>query len=337
MQQIKNTITLLTLLFSTINLLAQHEGIIAHDPAIAQENDKYYLFTTGWGIDMWQSDNMVSWERAGHVFNQPPEWTKETVEGFKGHMWAPDIVFHNNQYFLYYSISAFGKNTSAIGVATNQTLDPQNENYQWIDHGMLIQSIPNQTNWNAIDPAVAFDKKNKPYMFFGSFWDGLKRVKLTDELLEIDEDINKIQTVASRKKSSKEPNPPAIEDNPRDAGGNAIEAPFVFKKGKYYYLFASIDYCCKGPRSSYKIIVARSKKIKGKFTDDNGKDMAINGGKLVLQGNENWHGVGHNAVASFNGNDYLIFHGYDANDDGKPKLIIRQIQWTNDLWPSVQL
>ncbi|MFV0366444.1 MAG: family 43 glycosylhydrolase, partial [Mangrovibacterium sp.] len=120
-------------------------------------------------------------------------------------------------------------------------------------------------------------------------------------------------------------------------GGNAIEAPFVFKKGKYYYLFASIDYCCKGVHSSYKMIVGRSKKLDGKFIDAMGVDMATRGGTLVLEGNADWHGVGHNAVATFNGKDYLVFHGYDAHDEGRPKLIIKEISWNKDGWPTVEL
>ncbi len=337
MNKLKNVILLATLLLSSFISSAQYESIIAHDPVIIQEDGMYYVFTTGHGIDIWQSDNMKDWRRVGSAFKETPQWTVDAIPTFKGHMWAPDIVFRNNKYYLYYSVSAFGKNTSCIGVATNETLNPKLPNYEWIDQGKVIQSYPNKTNWNAIDPAIAFDKKGRAYMFFGSFWDGLKRVKLTGDLLSIDENIDKIKTVASRKQNPKAPNPPSIDDNPIDAGGNAIEAPFVFEKGDYYYMFASIDYCCKGVRSSYKMIVARSKKLKGKFLDKNGTDMAKGGGTLVLEGNKDWHGVGHNAVASFNGKDYLVFHGYDANDSGHPKLIIKEIEWSSDGWPTVSL
>ena len=150
------------------------------------------------------------------------------------------------------------------------------------------------------------------------------------------EDIHGIPTIASRKTNPKLANPPSVDNNPVDAGGNAIEAPFIFRKGKYDYLFASIDYCCKGINSTYKMIVGRAKKVTGPYVDQSGKPMATGGGTILLQGDANWYGVGHNAVASFKGADYLVFHGYDAHDGGKPKLNIRELNWTPDGWPEIE-
>ncbi len=76
-------------------------------------------------------------------------------------------------YYLYYSVSAFGKNTSCIGVATNTTLDPGDKNYKWVDHGKVIQSVPGRDLWNAIDPNVVLDESQQPWMVFGSFWSGI--------------------------------------------------------------------------------------------------------------------------------------------------------------------
>ena len=65
-----------------------------------------------------------------------------------------------------------------MGVATNQTLDPTAKNYQWQDQGLILESVPNRDNWNAIDPAIIKDDQGQYWMSFGSFWDGLKLVKL---------------------------------------------------------------------------------------------------------------------------------------------------------------
>ncbi len=310
--------------------------ISVHDPVMARHKDTYYLFCTGFGVSVFSSTDLKEWKREKSVFAEPPSWAVQAVKGYNGHTWAPDIAFFNGQYYLYYSVSAFGKNTSCIGVATNKTLDPADPEFRWVDHGKLIESIPGKTNWNAIDPNLITDAKGHPYLAFGSFWDGLKLVRLTPDALAVDDDLARIPTIASRKSSSADPNPPAVDNNPVDAGGNAIEAPFIFKKGKYYYLFASIDYCCKGVNSTYKMVVGRAKKVTGPYLDRNGTSMATGGGTLLLEGDANWHGVGHNAVVAVDGTDYLIFHGYDANDNGRSKLRIEKLIWDNKEWPAIR-
>lgn len=277
---------------------------------------------------------MQEWKREKPVFDTLP-WAVQAVKGFTNHIWAPDISFYKGQYYLYYSVSAFGKNTSCIGVATNKTLNPSSADFKWTDHGKVIQSYPGKTNWNAIDPNIISDKKGNAWMTFGSFWDGLKQIKLQKDRLHIDGDSINLVTIASRKKIATSDNPPSVDDNPKDAGGNAIEAPFIFYKNDYYYLFASIDYCCKGIKSTYKMIIGRSKKINGPFIDKEGNDMSKGGGTILLQGDNNWYGVGHNAVATFDGVDYLIFHAYDAKDNGRSKLRIEKLQWEND-WPLIE-
>jgi len=324
------------LLGFAIGVQVQAQSIIVHDPVMIRQNDTYYIFCTGIGISVFSSTDMKSWKSEKPVFSSAPQWAVEAIPTFKGHIWAPDISFFNGEYYLYYSVSAFGKNTSCIGLATNKTLDPHDPQFKWIDHGKVIQSIPGQTNWNAIDPNLISDEKGTPYLVFGSFWDGIKMVKMLPDAKSVAEDIDRIPTIASRKSDPNAPNPPAIENNPVDAGGNAIEAPFIFWKGKYYYLFASIDYCCRGVNSTYKMIFGRSEKVTGPYLDQTGKPMAKGGGTILLAGDENWYGVGHNAVVSFDGTDYLVFHGYDAHDEGKPKLNIRKLDWDKNGWPIVK-
>ena len=325
----------IALAFLLFSVVSSGQSISVHDPVMAKQKGTYYIFCTGRGISVWSSKDLKEWKREQPVFAEPPKWAVEAVAGFRGHIWAPDISFFNGKYYLYYSVSAFGKNTSCIGLATNKTLDPADPDYKWTDHGKVIQSFPEKTNWNAIDPNLIIAGDGTPYLSFGSFWDGLKLVKLNSDATAPAEDINSIPTIASRKRLPTDPNPPAIDDNPKDAGGNAIEAPFIFRKGKYYYLFASIDYCCKGIKSSYKMIVGRSETIPGPYIDKEGKPLASGGGTILLQGNEKWYGVGHNSVYTFDGTDYIIFHGYDAADEGKSKLIIKKLNWDSGDWPVV--
>lgn len=313
--------------------------ISVHDPVMIRQDGIYYIFCTGRGISMFSSTDRVHWKNERPVFDAVPAWVTEAIPTFRGNsFWAPDISYNKGIYYLYYAVSAFGKNTSCIGLATNTTLHTEDPNYKWVDHGKIIQSHPGNDNWNAIDPNLAVDNNGTPYLFFGSFWDGLKVVKLAKDRMSVDEPVNNLPTVASRKKDPNlKENLPSVDNNPKDAGGNAIEAPFVYKKGKYFYLFASIDYCCKGPQSTYKMIVARSKNILGPYVDSHDKPMRYGGGDIVLEGDKNWYGVGHNAVCNFDGTDYLIFHGYDASTEkGTSKLRIEKLKWVND-WPVVDL
>ena len=307
-----------------------------HDPVMIRQDGVYYLFATGSGISVWSSKDLKTWKKEKPVFDQPPAWAVAAVPGFKGHIWAPDISYYNGWYFLYYSVSAFGKNTSCIGVAVNKTLDTAAAAYRWIDKGKVLQSIPGKTPWNAIDPNLVVDDKGTPFLSFGSFWDGLKLVKLKKNALQPAQDLDRLPTIASRVDHRKTRGQvPAVADNPVDAGGNAIEAPFIFRHKQWYYLFASIDYCCKGVNSTYKIVVGRSKKIIGPYRDRQGLRMDRGGGSLLLQGNQLWHGTGHNSVYTFDGRDYMVFHGYDANDKGKSKLRIEELVW-QDEWPVVK-
>ena len=82
-------------------------------------------------------------------------------------------------------------------------------------------------------------------------------------------------------------------------------------------------------------MVGRSKSVTGPYLDKNGIELAKGGGSLVIEGNKNWYGVGHNSVFTFDGKDYTFMHGYDASDKALPKLIVKEITWI-DSWPTVQ-
>lgn len=294
-----------------------------HDPVMIKEGKTYYLFSTGMGISVFSSKDTKSWTKEKPVFEKAPEWTFIVLPGFKGHIWAPDISFHNGIYYLYYSVSDFGKNTSCIGVAVNKTLDKSSPDFGWVDKGKVLQSVPNRDMWNAIDPNLIEDEKGIPWLTFGSFWEGIKLVKLDTDFLRVAEP--QVWCSLARRKRD--------DDNSDSSAGNgAIEAPFIFKRVSFYYLFVSVDYCCRAEKSDYKIVVGRSEKITGPYLDKKGEDLFQGGGSLVRQGDKNWYGVGHNAAYRTEGKDYLIYHGYDAKDKGKSKLLIEELSWTADGW-----
>lgn len=322
--------TVVLCLFLSANLLAQSTTLVndtlipVHDPVIIRQDGDYYIFCTGPGITVFSSKDRKHWTQQKAVFDKPPAWAVKAIPGFTGHVWAPDISYHNGQYYLYYSVSAFGKNTSCIGVATNKTLNPAAPDFKWTDHGKLIQSVPGRDMWNAIDPNLVMDEKT-PWLVFGSFWNGIKLVKLDSSLTAVAQP-EEWRTAASRKRDF------ILPDSV--AGDAAIEAPFIYKHDNYFYLFTSFDYCCRGEKSTYKMVVGRSEKVTGPYADRDGVPLNLGGGSTLLEGDKNWFGVGHNAVANFDGADYLIFHAYDAADRGRSKLRMEKITWVNG-WPVV--
>lgn len=326
-------VCVLSVLFTTAQGRGDSVGTIkptrqtgVHDPVMIKEGNTYYLFCTGFGISVFSSTDLQNWKKEKPVFAAAPQWAIDAVPGYRGHTWAPDIAHYNGKYYLYYSISTFGKNGSCIGVAVNKTLNPSSPDFKWEDLGKVIQSFPGKDQWNAIDPNLIVDEKNVPWLSFGSFWSGLKLVKLNSDLKTLAQP-ERVLSIAARAKGS----------GNDSSGGNAIEAPFIFKKGEYYYLFASWDYCCRGEKSNYKVVVGRSKQVTGPYLDKNSVTMTSNGGTLVLEGDaKEWFGAGHNAVYHADGKDYIIYHGYDAQDKGRSKLLINELAWDKEGWPTLK-
>jgi arabinan endo-1,5-alpha-L-arabinosidase len=302
----------------------------AHDPEIIKQGDIYYLFTTGGGVS--SSKDLVNWKFEYNVFPKAPEWiTQDMIPGFRGGgYWAPDISNVRGTYYLYYAYSQNTKITSVIGVATNKSLNPSDTNFKWVDHGLVIQSVPHRDFWNAIDPNLVM-VRGQGWLVFGSFWDGIKMAKLSPDLLSIAKP-EVWYSLASRPRSF-------VLDN-TDPGESAIEGAFIYQRPgnvNYFYLFVSFDHCCRGLESTYKVVVGRSRNIEGPYVDKEGKLMMHGGGTIVAEGNEYWAGVGHSAHYNMDGKSIMVMHGYDKLDNGRSKLIIREMKWGVDDWPAVKL
>ncbi|MAT72044.1 MAG: arabinan endo-1,5-alpha-L-arabinosidase [Planctomycetaceae bacterium] len=338
----------------TTTALAQTTDPMVHDPVLATEGDMHYLFGTGRGIQVYSSPDLKTWTPAPAVFDAAPTWVAKLLPEFRNHIWAPDIVEHDGTFYLYYSVSAFGRNLSAIGVATNTTLDSNAPDYQWVDHGPVVQSIPGRDMHNAIDPAIAWDDEGTPWMSFGSHWGGLKLCRLADDLRSLHEP-QQWRTIAARHRYWKlderdagdSANPELdyeelyskelVELN-RSSENGAIEAPFIYRHGEDYFLFVSWDRCCRGVDSTYKVVVGRSASIGGPYLDREGEDLRYGGGSLVVRGmgDTRWAALGHSAAYQIDGTDYFVCHGYDRQAEGRPKLFLRPIEWDEDGWPLVR-
>jgi arabinan endo-1,5-alpha-L-arabinosidase len=286
-----------------------------HDPStILKEGERYYVFGTGRGIISKSSPDLVHWSNGPSVFGMPPAWTTNAVPGYRGHTWAPDVIRLNDQFYLYYSVSTFGKQVSAIGLMTSSTLDSTATNYLWTDRGIVIQST-NGSAFNTIDPSVMLDNDGKLWMAFGSFWEGIHLIELNPKTgLRAD------------------PNSKPI----RLAWNSKIEAACLTWHGGYYYLFVNWGSCCRGINSTYEIRVGRSKKVTGPYLDRDGKDLVNEGGTMFLETTGRFIGPGHVGILRDGGKDLFSYHYYDANTRGQSRLAIGKIHWSDDGWPSAE-
>lgn len=279
-----------------------------HDPSAIQVGSCYYAFGTGdpavnhGNIRILKSCGGISgsWAFLKTVFNTIPSWIPGVIGSTPGNLWAPDINLVNGQYRLYYAASTFGSNRSVIGLATASNIEGP-----WTDAGEVFRSVASN-NYNAIDPDYIEGK-----LAFGSFWDGIKMI-----------DIN----VSTGKRSGT--NLYSLASR----GGGAIEAASIVHNGSFYYLFVSFDKCCAGVNSTYRIMVGRSSSITGPYVDKTGKTMLSGGGTQFLARNGSEIGPGGEDVNSLLG--FLVYHFYDGNNNGNPKLAIRGLTFSGG-WPVI--
>ena len=268
----------------------------AHDPAAYVDGTTIYLAATG--IATKSSTNLTtwgSWPAAGNPH---------------GGAWAPDISKFGGLFHLYYAVSSFGSNKSCIGQETRTALDSGS----WEEKGNVVCSnMGTNDNWNAIDPNVVIDDAGTPWLDFGSFWGGIKMIKLNTDGTRAD---TMLYNLASGPK------------------GGAVEGPWIFKRCGYYYLFMSFGSCCGAPYN-YTIHVGRSQTVTGPYVDKDGMQLMSGGGTLLVQGNSSWSAPGHNAVIAYQGKTYNVYHALAApsGQDGVATLRIAEIAWDASGWP----
>ncbi|KAM0331328.1 hypothetical protein ACHAQA_002998 [Verticillium albo-atrum] len=278
-----------TILFSGISLLASlvsgyaNPGacsgvcVNTHDPSIIQSNDgTYFRFSTGGKIAVHSAPALEGpWTYRGAAL---PKGSNINLAGNQD-LWAPDVIKHGNTFYLYYTVSSFGSQNSAIGVASSPSLAPGS----WTDLGATGIRSDSSKSYNAID-AQLIQVDGYWLLTWGSFWSNLFQVRMAST-------PTRIASGATLKQVAFDPTPP-----------QAVEGPFVFKYGSYYYLFYSKGKCCDYVNSKpakgeeYRILACRSKSATGGFVDKSGVDCLRGGGTTVLASHGSVYGPGGQGV-----------------------------------------
>ena len=276
------------------------------DPSLIRGGDGFfYLYSTEAvrNLPIYKSRNLVDWEFVGTAF------TDETRPDFeeKGGIWAPDINKIGRRYVLYYAMSVWGGEwTCGIGTAVADR--PEGP---FRDQGMLFRSNGIGVQ-NSID-ACYIAHRGRKYLFWGSFR-GIYYVELTRDGLHL--------------------KPGSV---PVRVAGTAYEGTYIQKKGKSYYLFASVGSCCEGVKSTYRTVVGRSRRLFGPYVDKQGRPMLQNHHEVLIHRNGQFVGTGHNSeiVRDDAGRDWILYHGYDLSHPRGRQLFLDRVRW-KDGWPFVE-
>ena len=240
------------------------------DPTVVQAPDgTFYAYGTGGTCR--KSTDLVHWTDEG-VALERPTWndSARTDKNGKQHpmrfsLWALDVSRVKKDRYLVYYASAFWGNETRTGLGVAEGTSPTH----FTDCGRMFRSTEIGVQ-NSIDPCYVEEGRRK-YLVWGSF-SGLYMGQLSKD-----------------GKQLKRPN------ELTQLAGKAFEGAMIFKRGGYYYLFASVGTCCEGERSTYRTVVGRSRRLAGPYVDRQGGRMLDNHYETVIKGNDRWRGPGHNS------------------------------------------
>ncbi|KAI5854476.1 putative arabinan endo-1,5-alpha-L-arabinosidase A, partial [Tricharina praecox] len=251
----------------------------SHDPAIIRRTSDgtYFRFSTGGKINIATSSSLQGpWTLKGAAI---PAGSKIGISG-SSDLWAPDVTGPiSGYYYLYYSVSTFGSQVSAIGVARSTTMDYGS----WEDLGATGIASQAGSAYNAIDGNLV-STSNGYYMTFGSFWGDLYQVAMATPPTSVRSGSTSYQVAYN------------------STGSHAVEGGFVYAQGSYYYLFFSAGVCCGYDSSrpaqgeEYRINVCRSTAVGGPYVDASGRSCTSGGGTTVLQSQGWLYGPGGQGV-----------------------------------------
>ncbi len=287
----------------------------AHDPTMIEADGVFYRFWTGDNVPMATSTDMKNWKNGPAVYTGGyAPWVQSWLDGVSGETfnfpWAPDVSRFGGQFHIYSTFSAkFGDNISCITHLTTQNIAQGG----WTDHGPVICTQGNES-YNAIDADAAVDQSGTPYLAFGSFWDGIMGLELKADGSRANDEVTRL------------------------AWANQIEAPVLFYRCGYYYLFVTWGLCCPGEgrtvdQLTYRVAVGRATSILGPYYDKNGVAMVDGGGTLLVEGDHvQWAAAGHSDVIATGDEIYHLFHAYRQSDGGA-ELRIVELPFDDEGWP----
>ncbi|KAM0718104.1 hypothetical protein Q7P37_006436 [Cladosporium fusiforme] len=276
--------------------------INAHDPTIIRRDSDgtYFRLSTGGKVAIHSAPALSGpWTYKCAML---PSGSSIQLEGNQD-LWAPDVAKVGNEYYVYYTVSAFGGQNSAIGLATSATMDCGS----FKDLGSTGVESRTGDPYNAIDGNLLRDG-NAWQFSFGSFWSGLYQTNMAD--------------------------PPVKSSGSDRQLATATSTTFFFSAGKC----CGYDASRPAPNEEYKIKVCRSNSATGGFVDADGTSCTEGGGTVVLESHNNVYGPGGQGVYNDPTEGWVLYYHYVDTSigfgDGQKQFGWNKIAWNNG-WPTV--
>lgn len=263
--------------------VATGNPIVTHkylgDPAALVHDGRIYIYAghdecppphNYYSMNEWcvlSSDDLATWTE------HPVPLRATDFKWAKGDAWASQVIERDGKFYWYVTVEHAAIPGKAIGVAVaDNPLGPfvDARGSALITNDMTTERT--SIGWDDIDPTVIIDDDGQAYLIWGNTQCYYARLK--PNMTELDSPIMFI-------------------DLPR-----YTEAPWIHKRGNYYYL----SYASEFPE---KIKYAMSKSIHGPW-----QPMGI---LNEIAGNSN---TNHQAIVEFKGEWYFIYHNGAINTDG---------------------
>jgi len=256
------------------------------DPSIVSVGQDYWMthssFNYAPGLLLWHSRNLVDWNPVGHA-----------LRGYDGDVWAPDLVHHEEKFYLYY------RTTGGIHALVADTPDGP-----WSDPSELGLT-------GFIDPGHVVDGEGQRFLHLSDGW----MVGLEPDGLQLRGEPRKVM----------EPFP---MDPDRSCEGVFLEGPKLLWRNGWCHLLAAQGGTA-GPAVGHMVVHARSRSVEGPWEFSPHNPLLSADSRLDPW----WSRGHGSLIEGPDGEWYCFYHAYAKGFHtlGRQTLMER-VCWTDDDW-----